>query len=98
MELRENSGCSPKKLEEGRAVLGSPSGIHQTSSATPRHHPVPPRCVQPFSLGSSPACPQPHRPAETPCTVAADGDGGPLLGPGGSGTWQIDENQGEEET
>lgn len=75
------------KLSRGGGSSFSPFGTHQTFSAAPKHHLIPPRCFLPFSLGSSPACLLPHRPAKTHCNVAIDDVCVLLPDPGEKGTW-----------
>ena len=74
-----------RKLSRGDSSF-LPFGTHQTFSVTPKHHLIPPRCFLPFSLGSSPACLLPHRPAKTHCNVATDDVCAGLPYAGGNGT------------
>lgn len=95
VKLRNRSGASVgymetvatiRKPSRGERRSFSPFGTRQPSSAAPRHHPAPPLYSLPFSLGSTPACRPPHRPARTHCSAAA-GDACALLPyRGGSGT------------
>lgn len=76
-----------KKLFGREGSSFSPFGTRQTFSAAPKHHLILPQCFLPFSLGSSPACLLPHRPAKTHCNVATDDVCVLLPDLGGSGTW-----------